>query len=135
MKVAYFESWNFNRKCLNMHVTSVPSDYTHIHFAFANITRGTYKPEITDKKTKEEFEDFKKMKNVKRIISFGGWAFSTEPGTYQILREAVLPANRETFTNNVVSFITEHGLDGVDLDWEYPGVGGSRPCDIRCTHV
>jgi len=105
-----------------MFVTSIPADYTHIHFAFANVTRGTYKPEITDERTKEEFEDFKRLNNVKRIISFGGWAFSTEPGTFSILREAVLPANREIFKNNIISFMNEHGLDGVDIDWEYPGV-------------
>jgi hypothetical protein len=34
---------DFNRKCLNMFVTSIPSNYTHIHFTFANVTRGTYR--------------------------------------------------------------------------------------------
>lgn len=90
--------------------------HTHIHFGFANVTTGTYKPEITDEKTKEQFELFKSMTGVKRIISFGGWAFSTQPGSFSILREAVLPANRHTFKNNIIAFLNEHNLDGVDLD-------------------
>jgi GH18 family chitinase len=98
------------------------SAYTHIHFAFANVTKGDYKVEITDPQVLEQFELFKGMTDVKKIISLGGWAFSTEPGTFQILREAALPANREKFKNNLVSFMNEHELDGIDLDWEYPGV-------------
>ncbi|KAL3952701.1 hypothetical protein ACCO45_012644 [Purpureocillium lilacinum] len=61
------------------------------------------------------------MSGVKRIISFGGWDFSTLPGTFHILREAVKPANRDIFQKNLVAFVNEHNLDGVDLDWEYPG--------------
>ncbi|KAF1973227.1 putative glycosyl hydrolase, family 18 [Bimuria novae-zelandiae CBS 107.79] len=121
MKVAYYEAWNFNRECLNMDVETIPDDYTHIHFAFANISAGTFKPEITDPLVKIQFDKFKQLQYVKKIISFGGWDFSTFPGTFSILREAVKPANRETFKNNIVAFVKEHNLDGVDLDWEYPG--------------
>ncbi|KAF1972056.1 glycoside hydrolase [Bimuria novae-zelandiae CBS 107.79] len=120
IKVAYYESWNFNRECLHMSVDAIPSNYTHIHFAFANVT-ADFKPEITDERVQEQFEIFKEMPDVKKIISFGGWDFSTMPGTYSIMREAAKPANRETFKNNIVAFVNEHNLDGVDLDWEYPG--------------
>ncbi|WKT41919.1 Chitinase II [Fusarium oxysporum f. sp. vasinfectum] len=41
--------------------------------------------------------------------------------TYTILREAVKPANREAFANEVVRYVKDHDLDGVDFDWEYPG--------------
>jgi GH18 family chitinase len=105
-----------------MSVEQIPSSYTHIHFAFANITQGTFEPEITDETVKEQFEIFKQMKNVKKIISFGGWDFSTMPGTFSILRQAAQPGNRELFTKNIVAFLEEHKLDGVDIDWEYPGV-------------
>jgi GH18 family chitinase len=105
-----------------MSVEQIPSLYTHIHFAFANITQGTFEPEITDETVKEQFEIFKEMKDVKKIISFGGWDFSTMPGTFSILRQAAQPGNRELFTKNIVAFLEEHKLDGVDIDWEYPGV-------------
>lgn len=125
IKLAYYQSWNFQRKCLTMPVTYTPKDYTHIHFAFVSVTQGTFKPEIPDARTREEFEKFKKMTDVKKIISFGGWSFSSDPETAHILREAALPANRDTFTKNIVDFVNEHGLDGVDIDWEYPGVSSS----------
>ncbi|KAF2819903.1 putative glycosyl hydrolase, family 18 [Ophiobolus disseminans] len=122
IKVAYFESWNFNRKCLTMNVNEIDTtQYTHIHFAFPNVTRGDYKVEITDPGVKKQFELFKAMSGVKKIVSLGGWAFSTEPGTFSILREAAQPANREKFKTNLIAFMNEHNLDGIDLDWEYPG--------------
>ena len=93
--------------------------YTHIHFAFADVTNDF---NIDVSKVKEQFELFKAMSGVKRIISCGGWDFSTLTGTFHILREAVKPANRDVFQKNLVAFVNEHNLDGVDLDWEYPGV-------------
>ncbi|KAK2797393.1 hypothetical protein FQN50_009194 [Emmonsiellopsis sp. PD_5] len=117
--VAYFEAWNHNRKCLTMDVNQVDTDkYTHIHFAFIGVT-----PEfaIDPSNVQEQFDIFKGMSGVKRIISFGGWDFSTLPGTFNILREAVKPGNRDIFQKNIIAFLEEHKLDGVDLDWEYPG--------------
>lgn len=39
MSIGYYESWNFDRPCLNMRVDSVDtSKYTHYHWGFAIIT-------------------------------------------------------------------------------------------------
>lgn len=106
-----------------MHVNQIDtSTYTHIHWAFANLT-ADFKPDVSG--LQEEFDMFKKMTGVKKIISFGGWAFSTEAGTWPIFKNAVKPANRDTFKNNVVAFVNDNGLDGADFDWEYPAVSPS----------
>jgi GH18 family chitinase len=63
---------------------------------------------------------------VKRIVSFGGWAYSTEAATYNILQQAII-TNRDTFASNIAQFLNDEGLDGVDIDWEYPGVSCSEP--------
>ncbi|RDW93972.1 uncharacterized protein DSM5745_01294 [Aspergillus mulundensis] len=57
----------------------------------------------------------------KKILSFGGWAESTDAATFQRYKDVVKPENRETFANNVVDFVKKHNLDGIDFDWEYPG--------------
>jgi GH18 family chitinase len=54
-------------------------------------------------------------------LSFGGWSFSTDYDTFPIFRQGVTVGERQTFANNVASFIVDNGLDGVDFDWEYPG--------------
>lgn len=55
------------------------------------------------------------------IFSFGGWSFSTDADTLPIFRQGVTPENRQLFATNVVKFINDNNLDGVDFDWEYPG--------------
>jgi hypothetical protein len=116
--VAYFEAWNSERDCLNMDVTDIDTKkYTHIHFAFIDITPD-YSIDVS--KVQAQFDKLKRMTGIKRIISFGGWAFSTEAPTYTIFRQGVTKANRVTLANNVIDFLQEHNLDGVDFDWEYP---------------
>ncbi|KAH8880237.1 glycoside hydrolase [Thozetella sp. PMI_491] len=119
-RIGYYETWNFDRPCLHQFVENAvrKDSYTIIHWAFGLIDTVNWKPVIND--TFSQWEKFKKIK-AKKVISFGGWGYSTEPGTYDILRQAISPANRVQFANSVYSFLNEEGLDGVDFDWEYPG--------------
>ncbi|KYK56202.1 hypothetical protein DCS_08170 [Drechmeria coniospora] len=120
-RVGYYESWNFNRSCLHLRASSANTDgsYTIIHWAFMDIDTSNWTPKIRD--DYNQWEQFKGLHGVKRVISFGGWSFSTEPGTYNILRQAMRPENRNVFAKNIAKFLRDHSLDGVDFDWEYPG--------------
>lgn len=61
------------------------------------------------------------------IAAIGGWAAEGFSDA------ALTPASRYSFARNVQNLISEYNLDGVDIDWEYPGssAGGikSRPED------
>ena len=48
--------------------------------------------------------------------------YSTDPSTYSIFRNGVTAANRMKMARNIANFIIQNNLDGVDIDWEYPGV-------------
>ncbi|KAI1804250.1 carbohydrate-binding module family 24 protein [Daldinia bambusicola] len=119
-RIGYYESWNLGRDCLWLKAKHANTDgsYTHIHWGFAEIDSKTWKPVIKD--PNKQWADFKALDDVKRIVSFGGWAYSTEPATYNIIRQAIID-KPETFSTNVADFVNNQGLDGVDFDWEYPG--------------
>ncbi|KAJ5538484.1 hypothetical protein N7494_007963 [Penicillium frequentans] len=117
--IGYYEVSSMSRPCLQMNAFSIDvTKYTHVHFAFGNITSNF---SLSVEGAVEQFGYFQKLEDVKRIISFGGWAFSTDADTYMIFREGVTEANRDTLITNVVDFISNNDLDGVDFDWEYPG--------------
>lgn len=120
--VAYYEGFNFQRKCQYQDIGQVNSSaFTHIHFGFAQITPD-YQVTIPDQDTFYEFRSFLLTTGFKKILSFGGWDFSTNPSTYNILRQGTTPANRLTLATNIANFIKKWDLDGVDIDWEYPSV-------------
>lgn len=123
MKVGYWESFAVGRSCLKMSASQIPSGFTHIHYAFASIT-SEFQVDTSD--TPEQFQDFINASGFKRIVSFGGWSFSTDVDSFPIFRNGVTAANRQTFAQSIVDMLNRDNLDGVDFDWEYPGVRASR---------
>ncbi|KAK4061703.1 CAZyme family GH18 [Trichoderma harzianum] len=101
-----------------MPVSAIPSGYTHIHYAFATLTEDFLVDVSADQ---DAFNDFAAATGFKRILSFGGWSFSTDVDSFPIFRDSVTSANRLTFAQSVVDIVNQHNLDGVDFDWEYPG--------------
>jgi len=118
-RVGYFEAWNMDRECLNMDASQIDAtQYDVVHFSFAEITPD-FKVDISS--VKDQFDTFKKQSGFKKVVSFGGWSFSTSQDSFPIFRSAVAAGNRATFAQNVADFMHANGLDGVDFDWEYPG--------------
>ncbi|KOS19727.1 Killer toxin subunits alpha/beta [Escovopsis weberi] len=120
-RVAYYQGYGLSRKCLFQDALQIDTTkYTHVHFGFGVLTPD-FQVETGDILSSYEFEQFKLIKGARRVLSFGGWDFSTKPATYSIFREGVTPENRFLMASNIANFIIDNGLDGVDIDWEYPG--------------
>lgn len=113
-----------NRDCLWLKAEKAnTNNYTHIHWGFVEIESTSFKVVIKDEH--KQWPAFKNLTNVKRIVSFGGWAYSTENPGATIMRQAII-GNRNLFAANVAKFAEDEGIDGVDIDWEYPGVSSAN---------
>ncbi|ODA80762.1 hypothetical protein RJ55_03721 [Drechmeria coniospora] len=119
LSIGYFEGYGLTKQCDRVDIRTIDvTKYTHIHFAFATVTADTF--EVDMGPTLNQFYYFKTLTGVKKILSFGGWTFSTDPTTYGIFRTGVSPAHRRQMAQNIAKFIVDNDLDGVDIDWEYP---------------
>jgi chitinase len=91
---------------------------THINYAFLlPKADGTFFPLLNPSKL-EQIVEKAHEKGVKVLISVGGWGYD---GEFEIL--AVDAESRERFIENLLNLVEEYQLDGVDIDWEYPGPG------------
>lgn len=54
------------------------------------------------------------------LVSVGGWLWSGGFSDMALTKES-----RAIFIDSVASFVTRYNLDGLDIDWEYPGMPGS----------
>ncbi|KAK7057565.1 glycoside hydrolase family 18 protein [Favolaschia claudopus] len=59
-------------------------------------------------------------KGTKIVLSVGGWGGSTF-----FHQAASSAANRSTFVSALSSAVSTFGLDGIDIDWEYPNESGA----------
>ena len=113
----------------------LPAEHlTQINYAFARIDPDTLTIALEnpahDKKNLAALRKLRQQNgHLKLLISVGGWSDSQ-----YFSDAAATAARREAFAASCVDFVVAQGLDGVDLDWEYPVSGGApgtihRPAD------
>ena len=140
--VGYFCEWGIYGAHDNYYATSIPANkLTHINYAFVGLdpssqavqifdpwatTDIVYPGDKWDTEYKGNLGQLRKLKeqypHLKVLISVGGWTKSN--GFHAA---ASTSATRARAAENLKNFVVQYGLDGVDIDWEYPGV--DRPKD------
>lgn len=101
---------------------------THVNYAFAYIDPESYQIITMDSATPGSlFDDTTTLKSIKPDlevwVSLGGWTFSDNiTATQPVFGDIAASSKKsEKFANNLIHFMQQHGFDGVDIDWEYPG--------------
>ncbi|KAL4261039.1 Secreted chitinase LysM12-like protein [Pleurotus pulmonarius] len=125
-KVAYYAGFGDRRPCgINIAPDDIDwSPYTHVHFAFATITQGLQiQLDDADAPLLRRLVAQKvNHPQLKVVIAVGGWDFSESQPTRDLFSLMISSAsNRNTFIASVTSFLSQFGVDGIDIDFEYPG--------------
>jgi len=91
---------------------------THINYAFANIQDGRIvEGNPSDSVNFLSLQTLRtKYPHLKLLVSVGGWSWSDHFSDAALTGES-----QERFAQSALEFMLKYKLDGVDLDWEYPG--------------
>lgn len=95
---------------------------TRINYAFANIRDGQMVEGFSnDAKNFTVLHGLQASNpSLEILVSVGGWSWS---GGFSDM--AATPERRARFIDSVVLFLRRYQLDGLDIDWEYPGLPGA----------
>ena len=95
---------------------------TRINYAFANIAEGKMVPGFAhDAENLAVLTALRRANpSLKVLISVGGWLWS---GGFSDV--SLTPQSRAVFIASVTDFLARYDLDGLDIDWEYPGMVGA----------
>jgi GH18 family chitinase len=94
------------------------SKITHLNYAFASIN-SDHTIKVSNTSDLNALTALKsKNPNLKVILSIGGW------GMDGFSQAASSSAGRSAFAQSCLNYVNQYGLDGIDIDWEYPVDGG-----------
>lgn len=105
--VAYVTSWS--------DVMPDPGRVTHINYAFGHVNNTFDGVRIDNEDRLNNIIDLKsEAPSLKVLVSVGGW------GSGRFSEMAAYDSFRKSFAEDCARVVREFGLDGIDIDWEYP---------------
>ena len=105
--VAYVTSWSS--------VVPDPFTMTHINYAFGHVTDSFDGVRVDNPDRLRQMVELKQRNSrLKVLLSVGGW------GSGRFSEMVTDPALRHAFAKDCRRVVDEYGLDGIDIDWEYP---------------
>lgn len=106
--IAYVTSWS--------RVMPDPRLMTHINYAFGHVTDSFDGVRIDNPERLKKIVGLKRRnRHLKVLLSVGGWGSG---GFSEMVTDSTL---RRSFCQECLWTVEEYGLDGIDIDWEYPG--------------
>jgi chitinase len=116
--VGYYAGWKPG-------TTVRPGDATVLDYAFATLSPQGAVELDGSAAGNDAFGRFRALKRadpgLRLMVSVGGWSRS---GTFSGV--AADAAKRAVFVESTIALLRRQGLDGIDIDWEYPGDIGDR---------
>ena len=105
--VAYVTSWS--------RVMPDPFCMTHINYAFGHVNDTFDGVRVDNPERLHQMVALKKTNpDLKVMLSVGGW------GSGRFSEMAMEGKRRKSFAEDCIRVVEEFGLDGIDIDWEYP---------------
>ena len=98
-----------------------PTYITHINYAFGHVNDEFNGVRIDNEDRLKLMVRLKETKpELKVMLSIGGW------GSGRFSEMAADENNRKAFAVDCQRVVEQFGLDGIDLDWEYPGSSAAK---------
>lgn len=119
--IAYVTSWS--------DVIPDPLSMTHINYAFGHVNETFDGIRIDNPERLRRIAALReKNPDLKILLSVGGW------GSGRFSEMVSSDSTRYSFCNDANRVVRDYGLDGIDIDWEYPGSPGGgishAPTDV-----
>jgi chitinase len=135
-KIGYYQAYQRDRKCDYVKPRDINTEgFTHLIYAFAYFDPNDFSIRFLHKEEDENLKDFTALQGngLETWLAIGGWEFS-EPGPWQKGWHNMVSTkhNRAILIANIQLAILKFKLNGIDLDWEYPGEAkrGGSPEDV-----